>query len=65
MCFKSPDIPKPKPLPATPTPDSDAVRNRERTEEELLRQTAGRASTVVSDLRPGDITGQKKVLLGN
>lgn len=64
MCFSSPKIPEPKPLPPTPTIDDDAVRQRERQEAARLAASSGRASTVKSDLSPSDVTGQKKVLLG-
>lgn len=64
MCFSAPKILESKPLPPTPTIDDDAVRQRERQETARLAATSGRASTVKSDLAPSDITGQKKVLLG-
>lgn len=63
MCF-SPKIPDPKPLPPRPTVDDDAVRQRAAQEQARLAASSGRASTVVSDLRPSDIQGQRKVLLG-
>jgi len=64
MCFSKPSIPEPKPLPPTPTVDDDAVRQREQQEAARLAATSGRASTVKSDLSPDQVTGQKKVLLG-
>lgn len=64
MCFKTPDIPKPQPLPVRPTVDDDAVRQRAAQEAARLQSQSGRASTVVSDLRPSDIGAQKRVLLG-
>lgn len=57
-------IPEPKPLPPRPTVDDDAVRARQAQEQARLQQQSGRASTVVSDLRPSDIQGQRRVLLG-
>lgn len=63
MCF-SPRVPDPKPLPVRPAVDDDAVRARQAREEARLQQQSGRASTVVSDLRPSDIQGQRRVLLG-
>lgn len=64
MCFSKPDIPEPKPLPPTPTPDDDAVKNRERQEAIRLAQQSGRASTIVSDLKPSQVAGTGKVRLG-
>lgn len=63
MCI-TPRIPDPKPLPTRPTVDDDAVRQRAAQEQARLAASSGRASTVVSDLRPSDIQGQRKVLLG-
>ena len=65
MClFSKPKIPDPKPVPVAPTPDDDAVRRREAQEAARLQQQSGRASTVLSDLTPSDVGGQKRVLLG-
>lgn len=63
MCF-SPKLPDPKPLPTRPTIDDDAVRQRQAQEAARLASQSGRASTQVSDLRPSDIQGQRRVLLG-
>ena len=63
MClFQKP--PAPKALPSVPTAEDEDVRARERALRDELEQRQGTLSTVKTDLAPGDITGQRRVLLG-
>jgi hypothetical protein len=63
MClFQKP--PELKPLPATPTAQDKDVQAREAALRAQLDQQQGTASTVKTDLTPGAIAGQKRVLLG-
>ena len=63
MClFQKP--PAPKPLPPVPTAEDKDVQAREAALRAELEQRQGTASTVKTDLAPGDITGRRRVLLG-
>jgi hypothetical protein len=61
-----PSMPKLSPTPAAPTDDSAAVRQRELQELKLQEQRQGTAGTMKAgqDLVPGDLVGQRRVLLG-
>ncbi|MER9392523.1 MULTISPECIES: hypothetical protein [unclassified Mesorhizobium] len=63
MClFQKP--PALKPLPPTPTIEDKDVQAREAALRTELEQRQGTAATVKTDLAPGDLTGQRRVLLG-
>ena len=63
MClFQKP--PELRPLPAAPSANDEAVRRREALERERLAAQGGTAGTVRTDLSPGSLVGQKRVLLG-
>lgn len=63
MClFQKP--PELKPLPPTPTATDKDVQAREAALRAQLDQQQGTASTVKTDLSPGALAGQKRVLLG-
>lgn len=63
MCFlqKPPEL---KPLPVAPTINDEAVKQREAAERARLAAAGGTAATVKTDLAPGSLVGQKRVLLG-
>lgn len=63
MClFQKP--PALKPLPPTPTVADKDVQAREAALRAQLAANDGTAGTVKTDLSPGDLTGQRRVLLG-
>lgn len=65
MCFfNTPKPPELKPLPAVPTLQDEEIRQREARERERLAQSGGTAATVKTDLAPGSLVGQRRVLLG-
>lgn len=65
MCiFGKMDAPQLKPLPTTPTVNDEEVRRREAEERARLAAAGGTAGTVKTDLAPGSLVGQKRVLLG-
>ncbi|MGX5843098.1 hypothetical protein ACWGTI_20465 [Mesorhizobium sp. ArgA1] len=47
-----------------PTPEDKDVQAREAALRAELEHNQGTASTVKTDLAPGDLTGQRRVLLG-
>jgi hypothetical protein len=63
MClFQKP--PALKPLPATPTAEDKDVQARAAALQAQLAANDGTASTVKTDLAPGALVGQRRVLLG-
>lgn len=63
MClFQKP--PELKPLPAVPTAEDKDVQAREAALRAELEQRQGTASTIKTDLAPGSLAGQRRVLLG-
>ncbi|MER8455846.1 hypothetical protein [Mesorhizobium sp. M0643] len=63
MClFQKP--PALKPLPPTPTAADKDVQAREALLRQQLAANDGTAGTVKTDLAPGSLVGQKRVLLG-
>jgi hypothetical protein len=63
MClFQKP--PALKPLPPVPTAEDKDVQAREAALRAELEQRQGTLSTVKTDLAPGDLAGQRRVLLG-
>lgn len=69
MCFNPlgplmPSMPKVAKAPVAPTDDGAAVRQRELNELKLAEERQGSAGSVKTDLAPGDVVGQRRVLLG-
>ncbi|MER9459681.1 hypothetical protein NKI80_07225 [Mesorhizobium sp. M0387] len=63
MClFQKP--PALKPLPPTPTAEDKDVQARAAALQAQLAANDGTASTVKTDLAPGALVGQRRVLLG-
>lgn len=62
MCFFKP--PELRPLPTAPSANDEEVRRREELERQRLAAAGGTAATVKTDLAPGALTGQRRVLLG-
>lgn len=66
-CWNHVSLSKPpalKPLPPTPTIADKDVQAREAALRAEVEQRQGTLSTVKTDLAPGDLTGQRRVLLG-
>ena len=64
MCLFNPKPPELKPLPPPPTINDKDVQDREAALRAELEQRQGTTATVKTDLAPGDLTGQRRVLLG-
>ncbi|RUZ49491.1 MAG: hypothetical protein EOR12_22445 [Mesorhizobium sp.] len=56
--------PELKPLPPVPTAQDKDVQAREAALRAELEQRNGTAGTIKTDLAPGSLTGQRRVLLG-
>ena len=62
VCLQKP--PELKPLPPAPTVQDKDVQAREAALRAELEQRQGTLSTIKTDLAPGSLTGQRRVLLG-